>query len=122
MSHNYRDHRKITVIDGKTGFTGGLNLADEYVNLVQRFGYLKDTAVKLTGNAVNELTKMFLETWSFTCCAEFSDLNSFKYYSSENNKINNGFIVPFGDSPMSDFSVSKLAYINMINMRKNIFI
>jgi len=123
MSHNYRDHRKITVIDGKTGFTGGLNLADEYVNLVQRFGYWKDTAVKLTGNAVNELTKMFLEAWNFTCCTEFSDLNSFKYYNNENNKMDNGFIVPFGDSPMSDFSVSKLAYINMINMaRKYIYI
>lgn len=61
---NNRDHRKITVIDGKVGFTGGYNLADEYFNLTHPFGWWKDTGVKLTGDAVPSLTVMFLTMWN----------------------------------------------------------
>ena len=62
--YNYRDHRKILVIDGKTGFTGGVNLADEYINRIERFGHWKDTAVMLQGDAVQSLTLMFLQMWN----------------------------------------------------------
>lgn len=60
--HNNRDHRKITVIDGKIGFTGGINLADEYINAVRKYGYWKDTAVKLEGEAVGNLTALFISS------------------------------------------------------------
>ena len=60
---NYRDHRKIVVIDGKVAFNGGINLADEYMNLKERFGYWKDTAVKIKGDAVRSFTAMFLQMW-----------------------------------------------------------
>ena len=63
-SLNYRDHRKLCVIDGKVGFCGGINLADEYINAVERFGHWKDTAVQLRGSAVRSLTRMFLQQWT----------------------------------------------------------
>ena len=61
--YNYRDHRKILVIDGKVGFTGGINLADEYINRTKRYGHWKDTAIALRGSAVRNLTLMFLQMW-----------------------------------------------------------
>ena len=61
---NNRDHRKICVIDGKVGFTGGINLADEYINRRERFGHWKDTAIMLEGDAVRSLTIMFLQMWN----------------------------------------------------------
>ena len=61
---NNRDHRKICVIDGRVGFTGGINLADEYINAKERFGYWKDTAVMLEGEAVQNLTMLFLQMWN----------------------------------------------------------
>ena len=64
--YNYRDHRKILVIDGHTAFTGGINLADEYANLIERFGHWKDTAVRLEGEGVWGLTEIFLEMWELS--------------------------------------------------------
>ena len=63
---NNRDHRKILVIDGKVAFTGGINLADEYMNIVERFGYWKDTGVMLKGDAVRSFTLLFLQMWNVT--------------------------------------------------------
>ena len=65
-SQNNRDHRKIVVIDGHTGYTGGFNLADEYINVKQRFGVWKDTGVKINGPAVKNMTIMFLQMWNVT--------------------------------------------------------
>lgn len=64
MFMNNRDHRKITVIDGKVGFTGGYNLADEYFNITHPYGYWKDTGIKLQGDAVKSLTASFLTMWN----------------------------------------------------------
>ena len=61
---NNRDHRKITVIDGKVGFTGGYNLANEYFNITHPYGHWKDTGIRLEGDAVKSLTVMFLEMWN----------------------------------------------------------
>lgn len=63
---NNRDHRKILVIDGHTAFTGGINLADEYINKKERFGHWKDTAIMVKGEAVNSFTLMFLQMWNIT--------------------------------------------------------
>jgi cardiolipin synthase len=62
---NNRDHRKILVVDGEVAYTGGANLADEYINEIVRFGYWKDAAVRLTGDCVWNFTSMFLEMWSY---------------------------------------------------------
>ena len=63
--HNNRDHRKITVIDGIIGYTGGINLADEYINEVHPYGVWKDSAIKLCGESVKNLTLSFLNTYEF---------------------------------------------------------
>lgn len=64
--YNYRDHRKIVVIDGEVAFTGGINLADEYINEVKRFGHWKDAGLMLKGEAVDSFLIMFLQMWSIT--------------------------------------------------------
>lgn len=75
---NYRSHQKIVVIDGRVGFTGGMNLADEYVNLVNRFGVWKDNAVKITGDAVWGLTVTFLQMWEASGSASSVDYDYFR--------------------------------------------
>ncbi|MFA7371178.1 MAG: cardiolipin synthase [Sphaerochaetaceae bacterium] len=108
---NYRDHRKLLVIDGNVGFTGGINFADEYINRIIRYGHWKDTTVMLKGDAVWNLTLMFLQQWIFTT-EEDVDFTAFvptKSYPHD------GFIQPFGDSPLDGENISENAYIQMIN-------
>lgn len=112
---NYRDHRKITVIDGNIGFTGGLNLADEYINVIRRFGYWKDCALMIKGDAVSRLSMMFLQLWNYTCnniSPQYIPYFSMKKYPHD------GYVVPFGDGPMSGHLTGKLSYINLINNAK----
>lgn len=80
---NNRDHRKITVIDGKVAYTGGMNLADEYINARVRFGYWKDAAIRLTGECVWSFTSMFLELWDYILKIE-SDYTFYRATSMEN--------------------------------------
>ncbi|MBQ8546055.1 MAG: cardiolipin synthase [Clostridia bacterium] len=94
---NNRNHRKITVIDGYIGYTGGINLADEYINEIEKFGHWKDTAIRLEGEAVWELTRLFLNDYSISVKKlpeEREDL-----YSSHRKVEENGYIIPFGDGP-----------------------
>lgn len=111
---NYRDHRKICVIDGNTGYTGGINLADEYINAYEKYGHWKDTAVMLKGEAVRNLTEMFLQLWQFTCKEELKleDYLPTKFYPPD------GFVQPFGDSPLDTLNVAENAYMQMINNAK----
>lgn len=107
---NHRDHRKITVIDGNTGFTGGLNFSDEYINQKRRFGVWKDTGLMLKGSGVYSLTALFLETWDFTT-GSFSNVADYAptlRYSSD------GLVQPYGDSPLDDENVSENAYFNVL--------
>lgn len=113
-SQNNRDHRKIVVVDGKTAFTGGFNLSDEYINEKLRFGYWKDGGVKITGDAVYSCTVMFLRMWSFVS-REPVDCASFKVKSDEQKCRDESFILPFGDSPVDDEPVGKFTYLNIIN-------
>ena len=116
--HNNRDHRKITVIDGKVGFTGGINCADEYINEIVKHGHWKDTAIKLEGDAVKNLTKMFLGSWNFQ---NKKALEYDKYLNINCDKIEDeGFIIPYGDGPNIFYNenVGKNVYLNMINMAK----
>lgn len=113
---NNRDHRKITVVDGRVGFTGGYNLANEYFNLTHPYGHWKDTGVRLTGEAVCSLTCMFLEMWNAvkkTDSAYAPYLPKVVYQAQED-----GFIAPYGDSPMHDEPVGENVYMNIIKNAK----
>ncbi len=110
---NNRDHRKITVIDGKVGFTGGYNLADEYFNLVQPYGEWKDSGIKLCGNAVKSLTVQFLEMWN---TIENTDKEYDKYFPKfPCVQLQKGYIQPYGDCPLDDIYLGENVYMNMIN-------
>lgn len=114
---NNRDHRKILVIDGHTAFTGGINLADEYINRRVRFGHWKDTAVMIKGEAVNSFTLMFLQMWNVT---EKKRENFGRYMYTGGEVIepdmrNGGFVAPYGDSPLDDEELGKKVYLDIIN-------
>ncbi len=111
--YNYRDHRKILVIDGHTAFNGGINLADEYINHVVKFGHWKDTAVMLKGDAVRSFTLMFLQMWNVDEKNwEFDSYLSADCHSRENAK---GFVIPYGDCPLDCEKVGEQVYIDILN-------
>lgn len=115
MQMNNRDHRKILVIDGKVGMTGGINLADEYINKKERFGHWKDCSVMLKGEAVWNLTLMFLQFWNYDEKVK-DDVFNFKPEFHEFLEIeNDGFVQPYSDSPTDDENVGEYTHINMIN-------
>jgi len=116
--HNHRDHRKITVIDGVVGFTGGINLADEYINAIEKHGHWKDTAVKIEGEAVKNLTMLFLTTWNAQSKMPLDYAQHIDVAASASD--DDSFIIPFGDSPkpLGSHSVGKHVYLNMINAAK----
>ena len=113
--YNYRDHRKITVIDGKVGFTGGVNLADEYINRREKYGHWKDTALMLRGPAVRSFTVMFLQHWSV-------DRRSPEYHQFIDAPVEktacSGFVMPYSDSPLDDDRVGEQVYIDLLNRAK----
>ena len=113
--YNYRDHRKIMVIDGKVGFTGGINLSDEYINRVQRYGHWKDTAIALRGDAVRSLTLMFLQMWSSgELCFDVSEFH--KYLDIVQPPCETkGYVIPYGDSPLDRDLVGEMVYMDIIN-------
>lgn len=118
---NNRDHRKITVIDGWIGFTGGYNLADKYFNIGSPFGHWKDTGVKLTGDGVKSLTVMFLEMWN---TAQETDADLGQYLQPASYQAQEeGFVQPYGDSPLDQEQVGENVYMNMIkNAKRSCFI
>lgn len=111
---NYRDHRKITVIDGKIAFTGGINLADEYINETHPFGYWKDTAIKTEGKVVWEFTVMFFQLWCFAS-KQYVDINNYRTSMTSNGS---GYVQVFGDDPLDEINVSEDTYINLISRAK----
>lgn len=115
---NNRDHRKILVIDGHTGYTGGLNLADEYINEMERFGHWKDTGVRLHGEGVWNLTVMFLQMWSVITRTKthLPAYGPYVYHTGEFE--DDGFVQPYGDSPLDNEVVGENVYLNMINQAK----
>ncbi len=117
--HNNRDHRKITVIDGKVGFTGGINLADEYINVYEKHGHWKDTAVKIEGEAVKSLSVLFISLWNMQSDHQ---LNADAYLSgSVQEDCGSGYVVPFGDSPspIDTEDIGKTVYMNMLSAARD---
>lgn len=112
---NFRDHRKIMVIDNKYAFCGGINIADEYINRIERFGHWKDTAIMLEGEAVWSFTAMFLQQWEFGTGKKI-DYSRFKI--KHKCHADNGFVQVFGDSPLDNYNVTEVAYRNIISRAK----
>ena len=109
---NNRDHRKILVIDGKVAFSGGINIADEYINKIVKYGHWKDNAIRIKGDAVWNYTVMFLSIWN-SFRHEDGDYTRFKY--KFDNKINNGLVVPYGETPLDEEVTGEDIYLNIIN-------
>ena len=113
---NNRDHRKIAVIDGNVGFTGGKNLADEYINEYEKHGYWKDAAIMLKGDAVWSLTIMFLSMWDYI---DNIDENYLRFKpSAEKRYTSKGYVQPFDDSPLVNEPIGETVYLNLINKAK----
>jgi cardiolipin synthase len=115
---NNRDHRKLLIIDGKTAFTGGVNLADEYINAFERFGHWKDAAVMLRGEAAWSLTLIFLQMWNLD--QEDDDYHAFYPWNERPCPIpTDGYVQPYADSPIDDENVGEHVYIQIINNAKD---
>ena len=111
---NNRDHRKIAVIDGHTAFTGGINLADEYINVYEKHGHWKDSAIVIHGDAVWSFTVMFLSMWSFLRKVG-EDYEAFRPYPKNTGHfMPDGYVQPFADSPLDDEAVGESVYLNLI--------
>ena len=113
---NNRDHRKLTIIDGVVGFTGGYNLSDEYFNLTHPFGEWKDTGVIVRGNAVQSMTAQYLEMWNLMQPEQdtWETLAPF-FVSSPEEPDAKGIIQPYADSPLDEEHVGENVYLNMIH-------
>ena len=98
LAINYRNHQKITVIDGHIAYTGGTNLADEYANFYPKHGHWKDTAIRLEGDAVWSMTVIFLQMWD----GEVGTFSDYPAYRSAVSKISDGFFQPFADGPVNN--------------------
>lgn len=129
---NNRDHRKILIIDGETAFTGGINLADEYINRIVRFGHWKDTAVMIKGEAVKSFTYMFLKMWHVAGRRDQIPETDLKNYifdipadrvlsepDLKNTRLHGGgYVIPYCDSPFDSEQVGKRVYIDILNRAK----
>ena len=115
--YNYRDHRKILVIDGHTAFTGGVNLSDRYINREEVFGHWKDTAVMLKGEAVKSFTLLFLQMWNID--EKEPRFEPYLSCPAEPVKDAPGYVIPYGDTPVDGFRVGEMVYIDMLNRAKD---
>lgn len=114
---NYRNHRKLVVIDGEIGYTGGFNVGKEYINADKKIGFWRDTHVRIRGEAVNDLTDRFLFDWCYAAQEEIDDFSIF--YNKDNSKYGNIGIQIVTSGPDNKEEYIKNAYIKMINNAKN---
>ena len=114
---NNRDHRKILIIDGEVAFCGGINLADEYINKKERFGYWKDNAIMIQGEGIYNFNIMFLSLWN-AYKHEDEDYTKFKVNSSKNIK-EDGYLSAYCDNPLDSDYVGENVYLNIINQAKD---
>lgn len=117
--NNYRDHRKIVVIDGDIGYTGGMNISDEYINLVHPFGHWRDAMVRLEGDAVWSLVLTFMENWRF----QSKEQIDYDFYKGNITHESEGHVIPFDDMPLDQELTTKNIYLSLIaNANESIFI
>lgn len=112
--YNYRDHRKILVVDGRAAFCGGVNLSDEYINRTSPFGHWKDSALLLEGPAAKSFCAMFLEMWNFD---EKEPEDPAPYLSADCGRPEgaSGFCLPYADSPLDGYRTGKMVYEDILN-------
>ena len=113
---NHRDHRKIVVIDGNVAYTGGVNLADEYINVRQRFGHWKDAAIRLEGAAVWNFTVIFLNCWNAFRPMEH-DYSPFA--PTRWPEVPDGVVQPYSDSPLDEEPLAETVYLNILSRAKH---
>ena len=120
-SHNNRDHRKILVIDGRVAYTGGVNIADEYINEKERFGYWKDGGVRISGDAAEGFLRLFLSSWAFTLGTLCDSKKYLPTEVSAKGGGDGGFYIPFGTGPLPIYSTNggKNLLLNIINQAKS---
>ncbi len=115
--YNYRDHRKILVIDGQIAFTGGVNMADEYINRVKKYGYWKDTAIMIKGEAVKSFTLMFQQMWNVD--EKNPQYDKYLQVTAKGKENQKGYVLPYGDWPLDDDKVGECVYIDILNQAEN---
>lgn len=137
-SYNFRDHRKLLIIDGEIVFTGGINLADEYINAITRFGHWKDAGIRLTGEATKSCVLMFLQNWYLSKESRERRLLEFPtglknrsnkkfeeeclyYLKGEEDKVGSkeGYVIPYGDNPLDNEKVGEMVYLDIIQRAEN---
>ena len=117
---NYRNHRKMMIIDGNVGYMGGINLADEYINEKVRFGHWKDTGIMLRGEGTVNMTSLFLQMWEYVTGEPVPPLNA---YLPTMKMPEDGYVQPFADSPLDDLNVGESTYLQIIhNARDYVYI
>ena len=109
---NNRNHRKLMIIDGKVGFTGGVNLADEYINKVERFGHWKDSAIMLRGEGVWAMTVMFLSMWD-SQTGQDEEISAFRPEYAYRLAGGEGFVQPFSDTPLDEEDIAEAALLSL---------
>lgn len=114
-NQNNRDHRKIVVIDGKVAFTGGVNLADEYINRKTVYGHWKDVAVKIKGDAVRSFTVMFLQMWNVSEKTKENYERYLQDIEADATDCQNSFIIPYGGTPTRKEETAKTVYESMLS-------
>ena len=116
--YNTRDHRKITVVDGLYGFTGGINIADEYINAKEKYGHWKDMGLMIQGEAVWSFTVMFLTMWDYVTNTK-TDIKAYQVAAARENDVSTrGITAPYSDNPLDSEHVGKNIYLNLINKAK----
>lgn len=110
--YNNRDHRKILVVDGRCAFTGGINLADEYINRTHPHGHWKDVAIRVTGEAVRSFTLMFLQMWNVEGRG-MEDCS--RYLAASRPATAPGWVIPYGDGPFNGEDIAETVYVDMLN-------
>lgn len=119
--YNYRDHRKIMVIDGRVAFSGGINMSDEYIGRVERFGVWKDAGLVVRGEAVKSYTLMFLQMWNIDETGKDRKLlESLAERSPKEASFDEeqGVVIPFGDCPIDNYKVGETVYLDILNRAK----
>lgn len=118
VAYNNRDHRKILVIDGQISYTGGINLADEYINQIERFGHWKDSGIRIDGPTTQAFTRLFLMNW-YINRGEISDFD--QYHLENQTRSGSGLCIPYGSGPkpIYQMKVGKIVYQNLINQAED---
>ncbi len=119
IKQNNRDHRKIVSIDGKVAFTGGINLADEYINVKERHGHWKDASIMIEGKAAWSFTLMFLQMWELTVGTDEDYAQWYPWVGKPCDINANGFVLPYADSPLDKENVGEHVYMQILNNAKD---